>query len=364
MNRTPLSVGWLAALLLAGMLAGCATTTEPARLHFGMADAPEGARIAFPPEPEIPRYLYAGQLVGEGNFVRQEASGAARLWQIITGLLEGDPEPMVLQRPQSGAVDERGRIYVSDVSRGGVWVFDEAAGELLLWDRAEGLKQFRAPVGVAVGPQDTLFVADAELALVARLDAKGNPLPAIGKGILTRPTGLAWDAIGEKLYVADTYAHDIKVFDAEGRLERTIGTRGEAGDRFNFPSHIALWRDELYVADTMNARVVVLEAESGQVRRHIGQRGLSVGNLVRPKGVTVDSDGNVYVIESYYDHLLIFSHAGEFLMGIGGAGQETGRFYLPAGAWVDARNRIFVADMFNGRVIAFQYLGGEAETQE
>jgi DNA-binding beta-propeller fold protein YncE len=83
-----------------------------------------------------------------------------------------------------------------------------------------------------------------------------------------------------------------------------------------------------------------------------------LGQLVRPKGVSVDGDGNVYVIESYYDSLLVFSPRGEFLLPIGGTGTATGRFYLPAGVWVDARNRVHVADMFNGRVVLFQFLGG------
>ena len=92
--------------------------------------------------------------------------------------------------------------------------------------------------------------------------------------------------------------------------------------------------------------------------RKFGQRGLYLGNLVRPKGVAVDSEGNVYVVESYYDSLLVFSTRGEFLLPIGGTGTATGRFYLPAGVWVDARNRVHIADMFNGRVVLFQFLGG------
>ena len=75
-------------------------------------------------------------------------------------------------------------------------------------------------------------------------------------------------------------------------------------------------------------------------------------------GVGVDGEGNVYVVESYYDSLLVFSPRGEFLLPIGGTGTATGRFYLPAGVWVDSRNRVHVADMFNGRVVLFQFLGG------
>ncbi|MGE5319671.1 MAG: hypothetical protein ACM3KD_05785 [Hyphomicrobiaceae bacterium] len=350
---------------VAALVAAC--STEPAQLHFGMEDAPEGRRILFPAEPEVPRYLYAGQLTGEGNFKREagEGSGFGAALRWLAGIVAGEAAPTVLQRPQSGAVDEAGRILVSDVSRGALFVFDERAGELQVWEQAEGLRRFRTPVGVALGPQGQVFVADADLGFVARLDAKGNPLRPIGKGVLKRPTGIAYDAAHGRLYVADTYGHDIKVFDDEGRLERTIGNRGEAGgDELNYPTYVALHGDELYVADTMNSRVLVFEAQTGHPLRQIGTRGLQIGNLVRPKGVALDSEGNVYVVESYYDHLLVYNHRGEFLMPIGGVGKDTGKFYLPAGVWTDARNRVFVADTFNGRVMVFQFLGGGAENQE
>ena len=48
---------------------GCATQ-ERAVLRYGVQDAPEGKRLMWPPEPEVPRYMYAGQLVGEANFAR------------------------------------------------------------------------------------------------------------------------------------------------------------------------------------------------------------------------------------------------------------------------------------------------------
>jgi 6-bladed beta-propeller len=102
----------------------------------------------------------------------------------------------------------------------------------------------------------------------------------------------------------------------------------------------------------------VLRAADGTYQRQFGARGLTLGNLVRPKGVGIDGEGNVYVIESYFDSLLVFSPRGEFLMPIGGSGKATGRFYLPSGIWIDSRNRVHIADMFNGRVVLFQFLGG------
>jgi DNA-binding beta-propeller fold protein YncE len=143
-----------------------------------------------------------------------------------------------------------------------------------------------------------------------------------------------------------------------GKLERVIGERGEGMGEFNYPTHLAFAYGKLYVTDTLNSRVQVIDAATGKAVLSIGSRGLFVGNMVRPKGVAVDSDGNIYVVESQHDHLLVYNRYGQFLMGIGGTGQETGQFYLPSGVWVDLSNRVFVSDMFNGRVVLFQYLGG------
>jgi DNA-binding beta-propeller fold protein YncE len=348
----------IVALLGVLVLAACAGSGPiRGRLHYGMDDAPEGQKLMWPAAPEVPRFLYTGTLVGEPNF---RANGEARpalerLGRWIAGL-DGVP-PTVLRRPSAVAGDDAGRLYVADVSRQAVFVFDEKAGELLLWEQADTARRFVAPSGIAVAP-DAVYVSDAELGAVFMLDRNGEPRGAIGKGLLKRPTGVVRDPSTGQLFVADTYGHDVKVFDAHGALVATHGARGNGDGQFNYPSHLALAGGELYITDTMNNRIQVLRAADGAYQRQFGARGLTLGNLVRPKGVGVDGEGNVYVVESYFDNLLVFSRRGEFLMPIGGTGKATGRFYLPSGVWVDAKNRVHIADMFNGRVVLFQFLGG------
>lgn len=352
-------------LLSLVLLIGCGAN-EKLALRLDPAPSAESKRIFFPPvtDEEVPRYLYAGELLGEQNFVPPEGkkeSGLVRALRWIVGLFE-TPDPVVLQRPQAGVVDEEGRILVTDVSRGGVYVFDEANGRLDVWEMASGLTRFVAPSGIALGPEGRVFVADADLRRVFLLDRRGNGIGVLGRDQLERPTGLAWDPEDALLYVADTHAHQIKVFDMTGRLVRTIGERGERPGQFNFPSHLALRHDRLYVSDSMNARVQVISLDGEEGPLVFGNRGGRLGDFALPKGVAGDSEGNIYVVESYYDHLLIFDRRGQFLLPIGGSGKKTGEFYLPGGVWVDARNRVFVADTFNGRVVIFQFLGGGAES--
>jgi DNA-binding beta-propeller fold protein YncE len=353
-------------LLALAVLAGCAGD-EKRVLRLNAAPTAETKRIMFPPisDGEVPRYLYVGELLGEQNFAPAEGgeeSGLKKALRWLVGFFE-NPEPVVLQRPQAGVVDESGRILVTDVSRGAVYVFDEAGGRLDVWELAEGFRHFISPSGIALGPEGRVFVADADLQRVFLLDRNGKGIGIIGQDQLMRPTGIAWDPNAALLYVSDTQAHQIKVFDMTGRLVRSLGRRGEGPGEFNFPTHLAFSHDRLYVTDTMNARVQVISPEDGRPELVFGERGTQYGNLVRPKGVAVDSESNIYVIESYHDHLLVYDRRGRFLLPIGGTGQAVGKFYLPGGVWVDARNRVYVADTFNGRVVIFQFLGGGMENE-
>jgi DNA-binding beta-propeller fold protein YncE len=345
---------WLVFILVFVLVwtAGCAKTEKILRYEVD----PVKAEV-WPSPPDKPRFRYVGQLTGEQNVHVEKESRFIHILKAIVGLGSGVRRPDVLQRPQSGVVDNsRGRIYVTDVSRGAVYVFDEQQGELSIWDRAESNGAFATPIGIALGKNGEVLVADADLALVVRLDPNGEPLGTFGSGVLKRPVGIARDPERGVIYVSDTHAHDIKMFSDSGELIKVIGSRGQKDGEFNFPTFIAFSNNKLYVTDTMNSRVQVLTSEGNFIRK-FGNRGLNIGNMPRPKGITLDSDGNIYIVESFYDYLLVYNSAGDFLLPIGGTGSDVGQFYLPSGVWSDSRNRIYIADMFNGRVVILQYLG-------
>jgi sugar lactone lactonase YvrE len=338
-------------------LSGCATA--PTEMHyFPEGREPESA-LVWPGPPDTARLSYAGELIGEENFRSADGAedgAAVRVLRWIAGIAGANDRSKQLIRPQSGMVDARGRILVTDAGREAIVVFDEAEATLSVWDEAEPGRGFLSPVGIVGDGAGGYLVADADIGYLVRLDGDGSPKGDLGRGILQRPTGLCRDPVAREIFVADSGAHDIKVFDEQGELLRTLGRRGVAAGEFNGPTHLNFSDGRLYVTDTLNARVQVLST-AGESLGAIGQRGLFVGNLVRPKGVVTDRDGHIYVIESYHDHVLVFSATGELLLPIGGTGKDPGRFFLPAGAWTDDGSRLFVADMFNGRVVVFDYLG-------
>lgn len=352
-------------LLVLLNLAACSTMErERGELRYGMELSPDGKPVHFPPSPDVPRYVYAGELIGERNFFyeRPEKTFYEKAFEFLTGIGDQSGQELELFRPQAVATDSAGRIYATDAGLSGVFIFDPVLGEVRLLKRAFRDRPFQAPSGIAIAPDGMILVADAEAGFIARLDAMGGAKEPIGIGLLKRPTGVAYDKSQKRIFVADTEESTLKVFDLDGRLLMTIGNLGDGPGEFNRPTYLATWRNELYVTDTFNSRIQVFDLDSGQFIRTIGTRGTYVGQFAIPKGIALDSEGNLYVIESLFDHLLVFDRGGQLLLAIGGTGYTSGSFYLPAGLWVDQRDRVYVADMFNGRIVTYQYLASESES--
>lgn len=352
-KKSMLSLTLVFAFLL---ITGCAETK-----YLLQYDKPEKEMI-WPSLPDKPRFSYVGQLTGEDNLKAiNDSDTGASIGQFFKSLVGLGDEPNNLRRllrPQSGTVDAQGRVIVTDAGRQALFVFNKTLGKMSIWKGATENLNFVSPVGVSTAKNGDVLVADAELRRVIRLDPQGNPKAEFGFGDLERPTGLAVDASTGYVYVSDTAEHNIKVFADNGTLVQVIGQVGTKPGEFNAPTHISFVDGKLYVTDTFNARVQVLDSKGGFVRS-VGSRGLFMGNLVRPKGVTADRNGNVYIIESFHDFLLVYDQDTRFLLPIGGTGAGPGQFYLPAGVWSDRHNRIYVADMYNGRVEIFQYLQGK-----
>ncbi len=344
----------VAAAFLALVFTGCSVSPNTI---VPTLEPPLGS-ITWPQAPDIARYSFGRMLVGEKDFLapgeeRRQGLGNALRW--IAGLVFGEPEYFELRRPVSGLTDNRGWIYVVDASHKAIVVFNMAERRIDVWRNAAVGQLFVSPVAIAEDGSGGFLVTDSELAEVIRLNKNGEPVGRFGKGVLARPTGITRDPRDNVVYVADTREHNIKAFSLDGKLIDVLGSPGKEMGRFNSPTYLTFRENQLYVADTLNFRVQVLN-RGGDGRFEFGQTGLFVGNMTRPKGIAVGGGSRIYVVESYFDYLLVFDQGGELLLPIGGTGAEPGRFYLPSGVWTDKLGHVFVADMFNGRVVVFKEL--------
>ena len=107
------------------------------------------------------------------------------------------------------------------------------------------------------------------------------------------------------------------------------------------------------VKDVYTERRITLTA-----LRAIGSQGSGPGQLLRPKDVALDADGNLYVADSGNHRIVVFSPDGKFLRAWGRQGAANGEFNEPWGIAVDAeRGFVYVADTWNHRIQKFDLKG-------
>jgi tripartite motif-containing protein 71 len=79
-----------------------------------------------------------------------------------------------------------------------------------------------------------------------------------------------------------------------------------------------------------------------------GLFGTADGEFNQPRGIAVDSDGNVYVADSGNNRIQKFTSTGMFLDKWGERGNGEGQFINPAYIAVDSNNDIYVTEDFTG----------------
>lgn len=322
------------------LLAGCA----PA-LQQPSSRAPD-TELVWPDPPQQARIRYLYSLheprdigIRPGMFSRfiQIFAGQERQGMLRPYAVATDDEVICVVDPGLGVV----HLYMTKQSR--YEIIRDASGERLI-----------SPVGISLGPE-TIYVADSVAGKVFVFDREGNHLQTVAG--LTRPTGIAFHAESQLLYVADTIENRIVVIDSNGIQQNTFGKRGWAAGEFNYPTTLAIRGDSLFVNDTMNYRIQRFTLDGSPVTS-FGENGDSSGQFALSKGIGMDAQGHVYVADALSNHVQIFDENGRFLLSFGGMGAAAGQFRLPAGVFVD-ENIIFVADTENRRVQVFEYVGDE-----
>ncbi|MBN2554729.1 MAG: redoxin domain-containing protein [Anaerolineales bacterium] len=191
---------------------------------------------------------------------------------------------------------EGDQLYIAMAGSHQLWVLDITTGlaQALAGSGGEGTSDgassyatLAQPSGLALTPDGRLFFADSEGSSIrwADLNAGGLIDTAVGSGSslfdfgdvdgvgtaarLQHPLGIVY--LNGSIYVADTYNHKIKLLNPE-TLEITTIAGGEAGNQdgsiplFYEPGGLDAAGTSLYVADTNNHVIRILDLESGMVQ--------------------------------------------------------------------------------------------------
>lgn len=356
MNATPANPGptrrRACALAAAWLAAGCAGPPEQAE-----KDDP-GERL-WPSPPELPRFAWETDLRTALDVF--EDSDDARRRRLLAG--ERLPSDRVFEKPVAVAA-RGGRIYVADSVRRHIVVFDVPRRKVFVMGLRAPATLVK-PIALAVDQQGNVYVADATLRKVLVYDSLGLFLRNVGEPQeIIRPTGVAVEAGGERVYVVDRSSNDsddhrVLAYDGKGKLLRQMGRRGSAPGEFNIPVQAAVAPDgTLWVLDAGNFRVQAFDRD-GRFLRSFGKVGTGLGQFARPRGLACDAEGRVYVSDGAFSNVQVFSPQGELLLALGNSGRSDrpGRYGLPHGVAVDETGRVYIVDQLYNKVEVLRRVG-------
>ncbi len=174
-----------------------------------------------------------------------------------------------------------------------------------------------------------------------------------GPGEFLYPRGVDLDADGAVLVVDKTGR--IQWLTPDGQCRRVLQMPMiEAGK----PTGMTLHDGRLFVADTHYHRVAIFSG-AGDLVGEFGKYGEEDGCFIYPTDVAFAPDGRIFVSEyGGNDRVSVFTSDGEFLFSFGTPGTEAGQFSRPQALCIDrARARLYVADACNHRIGVYDLNG-------
>lgn len=222
----------------------------------------------------------------------------------------------------------------------------------------EGLSK---PYGVAVRG-GKVYVGDTAARNVALFDLNARKYLRIGvdePGALRMPFGMELDSDGN-LYVVDGTLKRIHVYDANGKFLRMMGQ----DIKWSRPVGLGIdnERRRLYVVDaggvdSADHKVRALDMDSGKVLFEFGKRGEGPGELNLPRDAVAGRDGLVYVVDGGNFRVQVFDPQGKYLKTFGAIGRRSGQFSRPKEIAADGQDNLYVVDTAFGNFQIFNREG-------
>jgi DNA-binding beta-propeller fold protein YncE len=285
--------------------------------------------VFFPAPPDKPRLQFLT------SFAELEHAGGAAKVSAFEKFLFGEQEAKseTIIKPYGVQIFD-GKLYVCDVGKKTVGIFDVQSRTFSYLTKDRRLIN---PVNIYIEEDGTKYVADSTAEAVFVFDKQDTMKAILGRKLNIKPTDIV--VRGQSCYVTDVSRNQVVVFDkTTGEEINSIGKEGSEEGQFKLIAGLALdGQGNIYVTDKVKAQITKFN-EAGIFQRTIAQWGAGLYDFVRPKGIAVDKEGRIWVVDASTDAGKIFNSEGQLLMYFGLKGNQPGKMNLPADIAVDYDN--------------------------
>jgi DNA-binding beta-propeller fold protein YncE len=249
-----------------------------------------------------------------------------------------------------------------------VYITENYGHRVSVWDkdgnavRTVGQKgqksgQIFHPRGIAVSRNGNIYVADGkDVGRIQKLSKTGQHLAHYTE--LNEPHGVALNRAEDRVYVCESGAQHVAVFDTDlqfiesfGDLSCSLedGYQATAATSLESPHSVALDdAGNIYVTDTMGQHVHVYDKTGA----HLRSVGHPHDDEFAPSGIAIE-DRHMFVADRGGNQVVVLTLAGEFVMATGSYGTAKGQFQNPSGLAIDLDGYLYVCDYGNSRVQVF-----------
>ncbi len=285
--------------------------------------------VFFPPPPETPRLQFLKSFSGTEDFGAVKTSAFEKF-------IVGEPEKTVgIQTPYGVAIFE-GKLYVCDIGKRMVEIIDLRNRTISYLTKDRRLMN---PVNIYIDDDGTKYIADPTAGLVFVFDRDNNISTMLGKDSKINPIDVV--VRGSLCYVTDFASNQIVILDkTSGREIARLGKRSDeqkqaeplmelANGEFSLISDLALDQESnIYVTDKAGARITQFD-RSGVFRRTIGRLGDNIDEFIRPKGIAIDKENRIWVVDAGTEVAKIYNQQAQLLLFFGLPGNEPGMMNMP-----------------------------------
>ena len=163
-----------------------------------------------------------------------------------------------------------------------------------------------------------------------------------------------------KLYVwiADSGNDRIQKFDGNGKFISQFGSSGGTRPPYNpgefkAPSGVTVDAEgNIWVVDTGCHRIQKFD-EDWDFILEVGTEGWGQEKFYLPENIIAESAGTILVVDTSNHNIKRYDDDGEFLLGFGFPGNFDGFMKFPTGIALDKEGKIYVADRDNQRIQIF-----------
>ena len=199
--------------------------------------------------------------------------------------------------------------------------------------------------GIAFCDHEAILVSDYDNSNIKMFTIQGRHVRTIDRGsTMFEPLGITVSPDGH-IYVCDVANHCVCIFNVNGKFLFAFGSYGSGDEFFNSPRDLCFASDGfLYITDVNNSRICVYDKEGKFIRNFT--------TTYEPWCIDA-TDCYLIVNSCLSDKIMIYTTGGDLVRVFGEHGSEFGQFSGPTGVSVASDGLIYIADLYNHRIRVF-----------